>query len=223
MKRKKLSMIFLSAILAFGMNDSIVGKISREPVKVQAETKKSAKQQKQAIKKYKNILKKRVLSLSELADDCDLTTARFAVMDLNHDSVPELILDTMEQYGEATSALVLTYYHGNISLAATCSHGYPEYFSKGNVFTTCYSNRGYGDTIVYEIQKGKGVPVAEVTSDLAAGLENPKGVQYYISGKEVTKKKYNAFLKKRTKATASTSNSLNYYEVTSSNVDMYVK
>ncbi len=102
----------------------------------------------------------------------------------------------MNGFGMAKSAVVLNYYNSKINVVATGDHGYPLYFDKEDIFVTTHMNRGYSIETVYQIIRGKGKKVAEVMSDLAAGLENPVGIQYFIAEKRVTKRKYNRFMKK---------------------------
>lgn len=138
----------------------------------QAATKKTV-----ALKKYKSALKKKKISVSG-GDNYKLyKDFEFGIIDLNHDGVPELIIN--DDYGYDH---VYTYYNGKITEILYSNQGITAY-KKCSVFMSESMHSGNVHFVFYSIVKGHGKQVASESL-----LES--GEHYcYIGNKEVSKKK----------------------------------
>lgn len=211
MKKKVLKLMIIVAIFGFLPNLSV-------NITQAASTKVTKKA---ALKAYKKMLGKNSISIEDVGD-CNLNEdISFAVKDLNHDGIPELIIDTETVYGMSCMDVVYTYYKGKISFVTKTNHGYAESYSKGTVFATGQMNHGYGTLSIYSIQKGKAKEMAYYIDDTASGADEIEGIVYYVADKKTTKKKYNAYVKKLTKGTKSSS--IKCHPLTKANIKKYVK
>ena len=166
----------------------------------QAATKKTV-----ALKKYKSALKKKRISVSG-GDNYKLyKDTEFGIEDLNHDGVPELIINYEHIY---------TYYNGKITEVLYSSEGIAAY-KKGSVFMSESMHAGNGHFTFYSIVKGHGKEVASESL-----LES--GEHYcYIGNKEVSKKKYNKYIEKLTKKSETVEISM--HSLTNTNINKYVR
>lgn len=166
----------------------------------QAATKKTA-----ALKKYRSALKKKKISVSG-GDNYKLyKDSEFGIIDLNHDEVPELIINYEDIY---------TYYNGKITEVLYNSLGINAY-EKGSVFMSESMHSGNGHFIFYKIVKGHEKMVARESL-----LES--GEYYcYIGNKEVSKKKYNKYIEKLTKKSKTVEISM--HSLTNNNINKYVR
>ncbi len=161
-----------------------------------------------ALKTYEKFLKRgnAKLKIDGILQKFDFSQERFSIKDLNHDGVPELIINTMRG---SLNSVVLTYYNGKIKTVLGCYHAYPKCYKKGSVFAVDTLTNGVSILSMYKIKKGKAVKVAELTDDSAR--YDSKGKKYYINNKKVGKSKYNKYINKLTKSTASSIADLEYY------------
>lgn len=169
-----------------------------------------ASSKKSALKAYGNALMNGELTVS------DDTT--FSVEDINHDGTPELILFS------TNSGLkrLYTYYKGEIkSIISYSSSCYTKYYKKGCVFAV-YRYYGEGrdqeDVTHYKIIKGKIKQTAYYYDDISTGTITPT-IKYEIKDKEVSKKKYEAYVKKLTKG--SKEKKLEFHPIDDSNIEKY--
>lgn len=196
--------IFKKQIISLTLSIAlIVSSICAAGIQVQyaqAATKKTM-----ALKKYKSALKKKKIPVSG-GDNYKLyKDTEFGIVDLNHDGVPELIVNYEHIY---------TYYNGKITEVLLCSQGITAY-KKGSVFMSESMHAGNGHFNFYSIVKGHGKMVAN-----EALLES--GEHYcYIGNKEVSKKKYNKYIKKLTKKSETIE--IPMYSLTNRNINKYVK
>ncbi len=205
----KLCKLFLFAIL---LNTIFIG---GKGTTADAINKKEA-----ALKTYGKFMEKdnAKLKIDGIVQKFDFSKERFSIKDLNHDGIPELIINTMRG---SLNAVVLTYYNGKIKIVLGCYHAYPKYYKKGNVFTVDALTNGISILSTYKIKKGKAVKLAEVTDDSAR--YDAKGKKYYIDDEKVGKSKYEKYIKKLTKSTASSIKDLEYYDITSENINKVTK
>lgn len=136
----------------------------------------------------------------------------FFVYDLNHDGVPELVL--RKNYMDP---VVYTYYKNKIVDAGSFTGSdMLVYYAKGSVFASGRLLFGTFYESFYKISKGKIKAVAGKSES-----ENDAKPSCRISGKEVTEKKYNAYINKLTKK--SKSKGWEYYPVNAKNIKKYLK
>ncbi len=204
----------------------ITAKCGSYSAKCKVTVKKPLSQKESALKEYKEFLCKNTVNLivfTSSEQSFDLTQVGFAIKDLNYDGIPELILDTMNEYGYNLEKIILTYYNEKVEVVMGCAYGEPYYFNRGSVFLKSYEKKGYVIHSYWQISKGKGVKVAEIVDDSAVG-ENAIGAKYYIGDVTASKNDFDKYISKLTKSSVSEGKkNLIYYENTKNNIKKYVK
>lgn len=173
----------------------------------------------EAINAYKSFLNQNKISVGDRGK-CKLKKdIQFGIEDLNHDGVPELILNTESEFGESCIDVVYTYYNEEVSFVTYSNYGNVISYKRGSIFETDHVNRGNGYIAVYNIEDGTGEEIAHITDDTNdLGIE---GVVYYIGEKRVSRKKYHKYIKKLTKN--SKYSNIEMYSLTKHNINQYLK
>lgn len=125
----------------------------------------------------------------------NVTQREYAITDLNNDGKLELILNTLPFYGTSQGCVVYTYYQGQVKEAgyAYNCEDYCYGFKKGNLIYNYLEGKQI-DEKYSKLKNGKLVTVARhYTDEPWGGTQN----FYEIKGKKVTRKKFEAFLKKK--------------------------
>lgn len=199
----------------------LLGTVAVSPQECQVKAASVKKTKKAALKAYKKLLSKDEIYIGK-EYVCKLSEDnQFAIEDLNHDGIPEMIIDAENEFGMSCMDIVFTYYKSNVCIVIKTSHGYVSGYKKGNIFSADYMNRGYAVVMHYSIVKGKAKGVAECCDDTATGNADCKGTTYLVNDKESTKKKYDSVIKKHTKG--SKMYKIKKYKVTSGNIKKYLK
>lgn len=142
------------------------------------------------LKSYYDLLINPIMYEDELLYSDNLS---FSIVDVNHDGIPELLLDNVENFGMAIQQILYTYYNGVVVPLGGYGHGTFQMYKSGSIFSGLSVSMGYTTENVYQINEGKLEEVAYRYSDVATGTENPT-TTYYVSDVLVDKAVYEAFI-----------------------------
>lgn len=108
-----------------------------------------------------------VVYKEKFLDLLDNTT--FSFVDLNHDGIPELLIDT-DDFGMAIQQILFTYYNGDVVPIGDYGHGSFQQYESGNIFSAVSVSMGYLTQNFYQIIENQMVEVATIYSDAGATL-----------------------------------------------------
>lgn len=182
----------------------------------------AANEESSALKAYKKFLSKSKVDVKQ-GTELEMDKVSFIVLDLNHDGISELILETSQQYGLACDHILFTYYNGKVKQVLNTDHGGLISYPKGRIFESTHTNRGNQFNQVLTISKGKCKVLATYKDDSAAVGDDKATIECKIGKKKVSRKKYKAYLKKITKGSKGKDLHSGFREVTDANVKKYVK
>lgn len=177
---------------------------------------KATKNRKKAIKAYTELLNGSKIEVSngDFVDvDDDLS---FALNDMNNDGVPELIVDTMIPCGMRCCQVMYTFHKGKAVVNDFVSYGGFSSFDKGSVYMVERARFGEWTRDYYKIKGGDSVCVA-------SGDNSSSDESYLINDKNVSKKKFLAFVKRNTKNSKATIVDKKMHKVTSANIKKYLR
>lgn len=185
MKRKKnLRNLLLLAVLLV---------LALEPMNAQA-----ASQKTKALKAYKSFLKKSTVKLN--GRSCKLSNAKFAVVYIDNNSVPELLVETYYKIGNDKISMNALYTYKNNKMVQLFSvnnglaYSRCYYYKKTGIFHRYISHGDYQSYYYYRLSGKK------MTRKLAEEWEAGKTTYYKNSGKKITKSKFNKELKTLTRS-----------------------
>lgn len=149
---------------------------------------------KKAAKAYQEFISK---DIKINGDSVDKDSAEYAIVDVNYDNTPELVIRTVEQFGESCYGIMYTYNNGKVCELTTFSHGWFGSYKGCKLISKDYLQLGYSYEKYYKISKGKLELAAEHTDDTyVMANSDPEGEVFKIKDKKTTKSKFNKWLKK---------------------------
>lgn len=183
------------------------------PVGMTSNTVQAAGKKAKAMKAYKKELKR--IEAKE-----STSNREFAIYDVNHDGMPELVTNFCK---DSVLGALYTFTGKKVTEVSIVhlGHGGFCFYRKGKVFQTSGENFGHYGELYHSILKGKSKELASFTDDSGSLSKNAVGPEYKIGSKKVSKKKYNAYVKKLTKNSKIVN--LKYHKLTKANINKYCK
>ncbi len=184
----------------------------------------AAGRQSGALKAYKKFLRKSQVDVKvSNSAKLKMDNASFLVTDVDHDGIPELVLETSQQFGMACDSILFTYHKGKVEQVLNTDHGGLIVYEQGNVFMRVHMNPGYSRQEIMTLSQGRAKVLAAYQDDSAAVGDQKATIKYTIGKKNVSRKRYQAYLQKLTNNSKRTDLQSGYHKVTSANIKKYVR
>ena len=206
MKRKKTlrNLLLLTVLLVLAL----------APMNAQA-----ASQKTKALKAYQTFLKKSTVKLS--GRTCKLASAKFAIVYIDNDSVPELLVQPYYKMGNNKLSITALYTYKNNKMVRLfvsnngLTYSKCSYYKKTGTFLRYISHGDYQSYYYYKLSGKK------LTKKLAKEWEAGKTTYHKASGAKITKSQFNKQLKSLTRSKKATTIPLR--KNTASNRSRYLK
>lgn len=121
-------------------------------------------------------------------------TLKFAVIDINHDGVKEIVTTGDDMY----HACVYAYVNGEVTRIDEAFSGAYVWYKNKNLVFNCSAHTGYYPESYAKFKNGKMVVLANAEGEDYIDAKGSFSIKYkyYIDGKKATKEKYKAYVKK---------------------------
>ena len=167
---------------------------------------------------YKSFLNSSSIFDNDYLGTNNLANLEFAVIDINHDGIKELVVTGDNMY----HANIYAYLGGKVTRIDSAFSGDYVYYKNKNLVFNSSAHTGYypESYAVYKDGRMKVLANAE-GKDVITGDTYEIKYDYYINGKQTTAKKYKAYVKKLT--VGAVNGKLTLHKNTASNRDKYTK
>lgn len=118
---------------------------------------------------------------------------KYGFIDIDGDWIPELVLNTENTFGLATTRVIYAYYNGKVKEIDRAGHGRYKYMDK--YFYKNLTIRDHEGGWYYKLSKGKAVELAAKETEYNPYTGSEKTV-YRVNKKTVSKSTYNSYVKK---------------------------